>query len=144
MPAPIVTRPTCPLCGRFVESRPTYLLLPGATPICWHCVGRMEGSIVGQARGPVILYRPRRPVAAPAPEPDLAPVRPASGLSAREREVVQLVSHGFTNAEIAFRLERSASTVAKHVSHALAKRGAKNRAELVATALGGGRASSAF
>ena len=65
----------------------------------------------------------------PAPEID-------SPLTAREREVIQLVSSGATNQEIAAALVISESTVKSHVKHILRKLGAANRAEAVSRHLG--------
>jgi DNA-binding CsgD family transcriptional regulator len=59
------------------------------------------------------------------------------GLTAREREVFELVLHGLSNAAIAARLHRSERTVENHVARVLAKAGAANRAQLIA-AFGGG------
>jgi DNA-binding CsgD family transcriptional regulator len=53
-------------------------------------------------------------------------------LSAREREVIQLLVGGATNAAIARRLFISESTAKAHVHHILKKLGASNRAEAVA------------
>jgi LuxR family transcriptional regulator, regulator of acetate metabolism len=54
-----------------------------------------------------------------------------SPLTAREREVIELVSAGATNQEIANALVISESTVKSHVKHILRKLGAANRAEAV-------------
>lgn len=56
-------------------------------------------------------------------------------LSPREREVVSLLAHGHTNAEIAERLGISVRTSEAHRAHAMAKLGLGSRAELVAYAL---------
>jgi DNA-binding NarL/FixJ family response regulator len=65
---------------------------------------------------------------------------PADGdetpLTAREREVIELVSSGATNQEIANALVISESTVKSHVKHILRKLGAANRAEAVSRHLG--------
>lgn len=53
----------------------------------------------------------------------------ASPLSAREKEVLQLVAEGLSNKEIALRLKLSSSTVKRHVEHILRKLHAKNRVE---------------
>lgn len=58
-------------------------------------------------------------------------------LSAREREVIQLLVGGATNASIARRLFISESTAKAHVHHILKKLGAANRAEAVAKFLRG-------
>ena len=55
-------------------------------------------------------------------------------LSKREREVVQLVAAGLTNAEIAARLVLSEHTVHRHVSNILAKLGTRSRAAAASTA----------
>src|SRR4051794_24938629 len=52
-----------------------------------------------------------------------------SPLTAREREVIELVSGGATNQEIANALVISESTVKSHMKHILRKLGASNRAE---------------
>lgn len=54
-----------------------------------------------------------------------------SPLTAREQEVIELVSAGATNQEIANALVISESTVKSHVKHILRKLGAANRAEAV-------------
>jgi DNA-binding CsgD family transcriptional regulator len=51
-----------------------------------------------------------------------------SGLSAREREVAEMVSAGRTNQEIADRLYLSIKTVERHLSHIFAKLGVSSRA----------------
>ncbi|GAB2982874.1 MAG TPA: response regulator transcription factor [Actinotalea caeni] len=52
-------------------------------------------------------------------------------LTPREREVVALVGHGLSNAEIAERLVVSPTTAKTHVSRAMAKVHARDRAQLV-------------
>jgi LuxR family transcriptional regulator, regulator of acetate metabolism len=59
-----------------------------------------------------------------------------SPLTAREREVIALVSSGATNQDIASALVISESTVKSHVKHILRKLGAANRAEAVSRHLG--------
>lgn len=60
---------------------------------------------------------------------------PRSGtLSAREREVLRLVSRGTANREIAAELFISEATVKTHLTHIYAKLGVKDRAAAVATA----------
>jgi DNA-binding NarL/FixJ family response regulator len=55
-------------------------------------------------------------------------------LTDREREVVALVAEGLTNAEIAQRLIMSVATAKTHVSRAMIKIGARDRAQLVVVA----------
>ncbi len=64
---------------------------------------------------------PRGPRAAARADPD--------GLTARQREVLELLAAGATNAEIAQRLVISEKTVDHHVSAVLGKLGAANRRE---------------
>ncbi|MDR0343655.1 MAG: response regulator transcription factor [Nocardiopsaceae bacterium] len=68
---------------------------------------------------------------------DSEPVRPSPLLAAltdREREVVALVADGMSNTEIARQLTLSPLTVKTHANHAMAKLGARDRAQLVVLA----------
>jgi DNA-binding NarL/FixJ family response regulator len=58
-------------------------------------------------------------------------------LTEREQQVLRLVSAGLSNPEIAQRLHVSRKTASHHVSHILTKLNLRNRAEIVAHALGG-------
>ena len=60
---------------------------------------------------------------------------PATGLTAREREVLKLVADGLTTQKIARRLQIQPATVRTHVEHAREKLDARTRAEAVARAL---------
>ncbi|MET8676458.1 response regulator transcription factor [Streptomyces sp. NPDC004647] len=57
-----------------------------------------------------------------------------AALTGREREVLVLVAGGLSNDEIAERLEVSPLTVKTHVNRAMAKLGARDRAQLVVVA----------
>jgi DNA-binding NarL/FixJ family response regulator len=63
----------------------------------------------------------------PIPPPDVT-------LTAREQEVLELISRGLPNKAIAARLQISDSTVKFHLQSAFAKLGAASRAEAVSTA----------
>ena len=67
---------------------------------------------------------------------------PVAGLTAREREVLALIARGLTNVEIADHLVISPATVKTHVTHVLAKTGARDRAHAVAFAYRAGIMSS--
>ena len=65
------------------------------------------------------------------------PIRPVPGiddLTQREREVVALAADGLSNEEIAGKLYLSQSTAKTHALRAMAKLGARDRAQLVAIA----------
>jgi len=66
------------------------------------------------------------------------PALPASGhrpLTKREREVLQLISEGYSNKQGALRMRISPRTFESHRAEAMRKLGARNTAELVRTAL---------
>ncbi|MGM0879719.1 MAG: helix-turn-helix transcriptional regulator [Bacillota bacterium] len=63
--------------------------------------------------------------------PDASPVRELSGLTAREKEVADLVFEGLTNAEIAARLYLSEVTVKKHLKSIFEKQDVSSRTQLV-------------
>ena len=61
-----------------------------------------------------------------------APAHPGlASLSAREREVMVLLAHGMTNAEVAAELVVSTATVKTHVAAVLAKLGLRDRIQVV-------------
>jgi DNA-binding NarL/FixJ family response regulator len=66
-----------------------------------------------------------RPSRAVKPHPQLAT------LTDREREIVALVAEGLSNEEVAARLVISPATARTHVSRAMVKLGARDRAQLV-------------
>ncbi|MBF6182667.1 response regulator [Nocardia otitidiscaviarum] len=65
------------------------------------------------------------------------PAAPVADLTAREREVLDLVAEGLSNTEIANRLHVGVTTVKTHVTNLMAKTGADNRVRLAL--LGHGR-----
>ena len=74
--------------------------------------------------------------------PTRAPLYP-DGLTAREVEVLSLVSRGLTNKEIAYELDISINAAATHPKHVLEKTGCANRAEAAAYTLRHGLVSGA-
>jgi DNA-binding NarL/FixJ family response regulator len=62
-------------------------------------------------------------------------IAPSSALSEREREVVRLVAHGYSNKEIATKLDVSVKTVETYRYRATEKLGLHSRADLVRYAI---------
>jgi len=77
-----------------------------------------------------------QPAARPAAKPSAA----IASLTEREREVVALVAAGLSNDEIADRLVMSPLTAKTHVSRAMTKLAARDRAQLVVIAYASGLA----
>jgi DNA-binding NarL/FixJ family response regulator len=60
---------------------------------------------------------------------------PDSVLTAREREILQLIAEGLTNAAISARLFISVNTVRNHVQNVLAKLGVHSKLEALSVAI---------
>ena len=71
------------------------------------------------------------------PEPASSPTE-TRALSSRELDVVRLLALGLTGPEVAEELQLAHNTVRTHVRNAMAKSGARSRAQLVARAVGEG------
>ena len=71
----------------------------------------------------------------PALMPAFLPNRGEDMLTAREREILQLLADGMSNADVAAKLFISQETVKSHVRHILAKLEADTRTQAVAIAL---------
>ncbi len=69
-----------------------------------------------------------------APERDRSPPVELSALTEREREIMALVATGMSNVEIAKLLTISPATAKTHINRAMAKLGARDRAQLVVVA----------
>jgi DNA-binding NarL/FixJ family response regulator len=97
-------------------------------------------AIRGVARGDALLSPTvtRRLIAEVTSRPERRQQQPSpqslSVLTAREREVLALVGTGLSNEEIADRLYLSPLTAKTHVSRAMTKLGARDRAQLVVLA----------
>jgi DNA-binding NarL/FixJ family response regulator len=81
---------------------------------------------------PSVTRRVIEEFASRAKEPP--PAEPLDELTEREREVMALVAGGLSNEEIAERLVVSPATAKTHVSRAMVKLGARDRAQLVVLA----------
>ncbi len=105
------------------------LLLKDADPV------ELVRAVDIVARGDALLSPglTRRVIAefAARPEPRQPPDDQTRGLTARETEVVSLVALGLSNDEIAGRLVVSPATARTHVSRAMGKVRARDRAQLV-------------
>lgn len=100
--------------------------------------GDLTEAVRAVARGEALLSHgvTRRLIAEVASQPDRYRPSPEEleELTAREREVMALVARGLSNGEIAERLVISLATAKTHVSRALRKVDARDRAQLVALA----------
>ena len=93
----------------------------GATPAASLLVARRRAAGRSVPRGPNAATRGN-----------------TANLTARELDVLQLVASGRTNPQIAAELHLAPKTVSHHVSHVLAKLGARSRTEAVTNAIASG------
>ena len=100
--------------------------------------GEIARAVAGVANGEVVFSAgiASRVLAffAAGPGAAAAALDPFPGLTEREREILDLVARGLTNAEIARRLVVSDKTVRNHVSNVFTKLQVAGRAEAVARA----------
>jgi DNA-binding CsgD family transcriptional regulator/tetratricopeptide (TPR) repeat protein len=80
-----------------------------------------------RARLDLVGLRPEDPATSPAAAAGL-------GLTARERQVLQLLARGYTNRQVAAELVISTKTASVHVSHILRKLGVRSRLEAATVA----------
>jgi len=91
-------------------------------------------ALVAVRHGLTVLDAALAPVATPA-APEAARLRPGEELTAREREVLALLSRGLSNKQIAGELAISDHTAKFHVNAILGKLGAASRTEAVVVAV---------
>ena len=124
------------------DNRNDYQMLAGSTIRSWAYLlkeadaAEILGAVRAVAAGLVVLDRSLAPLL--VVESPLAQESPAAFaeageevLTAREREVLQLMAQGLPNKQIAARLNISQHTVKFHVASILAKLGAASRTEAV-------------
>jgi two-component system NarL family response regulator len=108
---------------------------PGDLAAAVSAVGRGEPTIAPRMAARMLTdLRDVMPPMAAAGAEVVATASPASSLSAREREVLELLARGLTNREIGARLVIGEPTVKTHVRHVLDKLHLRNRAEAAAFA----------
>jgi DNA-binding NarL/FixJ family response regulator len=134
------------LIGNASEERVIAALRAGATSVLAKDTDPDElvDAVRVVARGGAFLSPifTRRLIAELSAQPE--PVLPSSDLvedlTPREREVVELVAHGLSNDQIAERLVVTRSTAKTHVSRAMVKLNARDRAQVVVFAYENGLA----
>jgi DNA-binding NarL/FixJ family response regulator len=97
-------------------------------------VARGDALLSPSVTRAVIAHFTSAAPAAPAPAPGRQAPPGLAALTEREREVVCLVAAGLSNEEIAVKLTVSPLTVKTHVSRAMTKLTARDRAQLVVLA----------
>jgi len=89
----------------------------------------LAAAVAAAGQGLIVLPKPLTERLLQEPAPSAGELSEA--LTAREREVLDLLAHGLKNAEIAGELHISEHTVKFHISSLYAKLGVNNRAEAV-------------
>jgi DNA-binding NarL/FixJ family response regulator len=101
--------------------------------------GDLLGAVRATHAGEAALSLPAASAAVAALRAQPRPAPPdhlAAGLSAREREVMDLIARGLSNHDVAAELVLSDKTVKNHVNHIYAKLGVRTRGEAIAAWLG--------
>ncbi len=106
---------------------------PGELQDAIRLIAAGEALLSPTATRSLIAQFTSAPTAAPTIEPE-----DFKFLTAREREIMTLVGHGMSNAEIAESLHVSPLTAKTHVNRAMMKLGARDRAQLVVLAFQSG------
>lgn len=94
----------------------------------------LRRSIKALARGETVFDAKVAPLAVTAAQ-TVEPADQTSPLSARQREVLQLIAEGFSNREIGARISLSELTVKSYVEEILQQLGARNRAHAALIAM---------
>jgi two-component system response regulator TtrR len=141
------------MCGLELQRE---LARRGGSPPCIFVTGQgeLEQAVLAMREGAVdFLVKPvggdallesvtrameRSSCPATAPAPDADATARLGQLTAREREVVELVAAGLANKEVAYRLDISQRTVEGHRARAMHKLGVRTLAELVRLLLASG------
>ncbi|MET7401804.1 response regulator transcription factor [Dactylosporangium sp. NPDC005572] len=97
-----------------------------------HTVAAGEALFAQSVLRRLVAHYVARPAGSPARPPGVSPAAAGpGGLTAREREVLQLIGYGLSNADIAAELVISMATVKTHVRHLLQKLALRDRAQAV-------------
>ena len=99
----------------------------------------LVAAVLAAAAGSGVFGRPALD-ALRAGRPAARPDRSGYGLSRRQEEIMDLVSAGRSNSDIAQALYVAEKTVKNHINHIFARLGVRTRAEAVALWLGGATA----
>jgi DNA-binding NarL/FixJ family response regulator len=97
-------------------------------------------TVISPAVAPIVFDAVRRAPSGPADEEE-DPFDGAASLTAREREIMNLLAKGLSNKEISEQLFITHKTVKNHLHTVYGKLGVKTRAEATAAWLGMGRES---
>jgi len=100
--------------------------LGGLSPVCGAGEGKVRTFLQDPGGHLPFFFGEQHPVVAPVPE------RPATHLTPRELQLVELIVQGIPIKEMAVRLDLSPKTVPQYLAHLYAKLGVHSRAEVAA------------